>query len=329
MPSAFVTGASGFVGGALARSLLGDGWTVRALARSEDSAGKIEQLGGEPVHGDLDDPEAIAAGAEGCEHAFHAAAIAAEWGKREEFVAANVTGTIHALDGSAKAGVRRFVHVGTEAALLRGEPLVNVDESAPLQPNSQVHYTATKAMAEKRVLDASRDGFETVVVRPRFVWGPGDQTVLPSLIDAVRSGRFAWIGNGRHLTSTTHIENCVHGLRLGAEKGRAGRCYFVTDGEPVVFREFVSALLRTAGVEPPERSIPPQLAGALARTGETLWNAVPFLPGRPPVTRLAVWLSSLETTIDISRARRELGYEPVVSIEEGLAELNSARHLET
>lgn len=321
MPAAFVTGASGFVGGALTRSLVDDGWNVRALARSQAAASKVEALGAEVVRGGLDDAEVIATGARGCEYAFHSAAIAAEWGPREEFEAANVTGTVHALDGCIKAGVRRFVHVGTEAALLHGEPLVNADETIELQPGSPVPYTATKAVAERRVRDATQPGFETVVIRPRFVWGPGDQTVLPSLVEAVESGRFAWIGGGGHLTSTTHIRNCVHGLRLGAEKGRPGRVYFVTDGEPVVFREFVSELLRTAGVEPPDRSVPAAVAGPLARIAETLWRTMPLLPGRPPLTRLAVWLSSLETTLDISRARTELGYEPKVTVEEGLAEL--------
>jgi nucleoside-diphosphate-sugar epimerase len=123
-------------------------------------------------------------------------------------------------------------------------------------------------MAERLVLDANRDGFETVVIRPRFVWGEGDTTLLPEMVEMVRSGRFAWIGGGRHRTSITHVDDTVEGLVLGAERGRPGNAYFVTDGEPVVFREFVSELLRTQGVEPPSRSIPRWLAGTLAVGGE-------------------------------------------------------------
>jgi nucleoside-diphosphate-sugar epimerase len=159
-----------------------------------------------------------------------------------------------------------------------------------------------------------------VVVRPRFVWGRGDNTLLPAIAGAVEAGRFAWIGGGRHRTSTTHIDNTVHGLMLAAERGAPGGVYFVTDGEPVVFREFVTRLLATQGLDAPGRSVPMPVARALAAAGEGAWRALP-LPGRPPLTRLAVWVSGLETTLDITRAREELGYAPVTTIEQGLTEL--------
>jgi nucleoside-diphosphate-sugar epimerase len=234
-----------------------------------------------------------------------------------------VRGTHNALAGTAAAGVRRFVHVGTEAALLAGQPLVNADESLPLRPDSPSLYPSTKALAEQAVRQANRpDEFETVVVRPRFVWGPGDTTVLPSLVDAVKSGQFRWIGGGRHKTSTTHVDNVAHGLWLGATKGAGGAAYFVTDGEPVVFREFVSELLSTQSVDPPTRNIPASLAHALAVGGERAWHALP-LPGRPPLTRFAYWVSAQECTIKIDKARKQLGYELVRSREEGLAELRT------
>jgi nucleoside-diphosphate-sugar epimerase len=230
-------------------------------------------------------------------------------------------GTANVLRACSEAGVRRFVHVGTEAALLSGQPLVNVDETAPLRPDSPALYSATKARAEQMVLEANRpDSFETVGVRPRFVWGQGDTTLLPTMVDAVRSGRFAWIGGGGHLTSITHVENTVEGLMLGATRGRPGNAYFVTDGEPVVFREFVSDLLRTQGVEPPSRSLPVWAAAGLAAGGETAWRLLP-LPGRPPLTRFAYWVSCQECTLRIDKARSELGYEPVKSRHEGLDEL--------
>ena len=323
MTSAFVTGGSGFIGGALIRRLVADGWAVRGLARSDSSAEKVRAAGGEPVMGDLDDVAAMADGARGCEHAFHAAAALGEWGRREDFVRGNVQGTRNALEACREAGVRRFVHVGTEAALLVGQPLVDADETVPLRPDSKAHYSATKAMAEQEVLDANRDGFETVVLRPRLVWGPGDTTILPALTEAVEQGRFSWIGGGRHRTSTTHVDNVVEGLVLAATKGQPGNAYFVTDGEPVVFRDFVTELLSTAGVGAPGRSVPLAVAKPLAAVSEGIWGAL-RRTSAPPLTRLAVWLSARECTIDISKARRELGYEPVKTVEEGLAELRAA-----
>jgi nucleoside-diphosphate-sugar epimerase len=319
--TAFVTGGSGFIGGRLIPRLRREGWEVRALARSDRSAETVRALGAEPVRGDISSAEAMRAGAEGCSHAFHAAALVGDWAPRADFIRDNVQGTVNALAASEAAGVRRFVHVGTEAALLAGGPLVDVDESAPLRPDSPALYSSTKAMAEQAVRQANRDGsFETVVVRPRFVWGLGDPQILPSVAAAVRSGQFRWVGGGRHRTSTTHVDNTVEGLWLGATRGKPGAAYFVTDGEPVVFRDFVTRLLATQGIEAPDGELPPAVARAIAAGGEAAWRALP-LKGSPPLTRMALWVSSLECTIDISRARSELGYEPVRTIDDGLAEL--------
>jgi nucleoside-diphosphate-sugar epimerase len=320
---AFVTGGSGFIGGVLLRRLRAEGVQARALARSDASEAQVAEHGAEPVRGDLDDVEAMAAGAEGCELAFHAAAALGEFGRREAFVRGNVLGTRNALEASRRGGVRRFVHVGTEAALMAGDPLVNVDETAPLRPDSKAHYPATKAQAEIAVREADGDGFETVVVRPRLVWGLGDTTILPGIAGAVKAGRFRWIDGGRHLTSTTHVENTVEGLWLGATKGRPGEAYFVTDGEPVVFRDFVTELLATQGLEAPDKEAPASVARLAGPALEAVWRVL----GRnttPPVTRLTYWLSAQECTIDISKARSELGYAPVKTREQGMAELRDA-----
>jgi nucleoside-diphosphate-sugar epimerase len=316
--TAFVTGGSGFIGGKLVERLVGEGTTVRALARSEDSARRVEELGAEAVRGDLGDRASLAAGAAGAEVAFHLAAHLGEWGAWEDFERGNVEGTRNALTGCEEAGVRRFVHCGTEAALMAGEPLVHVDETAPLRPDSPAPYPATKAKAEQAVRAASRAGFETVVLRPRFVWGEGDTTLLPNMVETVRKGGWAWVGGGRNVTDTAHVDNVVEGLLLAAERGRPGEAYFVTDGEPVTFRDFVTDLLRTQEIEPPGRSIPAWAAAPLARAAETAWKLLP-LPGEPPMTRFRSWLLTQECTIDISKAREDLGYAPIVSHDEGLA----------
>jgi nucleoside-diphosphate-sugar epimerase len=320
--TAFVTGGSGFIGQALLRRLASEGWKVRALARSDSSAAKVAEAGAESVRGDLADVESMRAGAQGCGVAFHSAAKLGASGDRDEFVRGNVAGTVNALVACGAAGVRRFVHVGTEAALIAGEPLIDADETWPLRPDSSAHYSATKAMAEQRVRRAAGNGFETVVIRPRLVWGPGDTTLLPHLVQAMESGRFAWIGGGGHLTATTHVDNVIEGLLLGAERGRSGQAYFVTDGDPVQFREFITRLVATRGIEAPDRDVPAAVAGAVAGVAEKLWSALP-LPGDPPATRLAVWLSSQECTLDIGKARRELGYQPVISRDDGLAAMSS------
>ena len=323
MAKAFVTGGSGFIGRRLIERLRSDRHDVHALARSEEAERRVTDAGAEAVPGDISDAESIRAGAQGCELGFHLAAKVEDWGPWEEFEQANIEGTRNVLEGCAKAGVRRFVHAGTEAALIAGEPLVNVDETAPLRPDSKAPYARSKAIAEQAVRDASRDGFETIVLRPRFVWGRGDTSLLPGILELVEGGRFTWIGGGDHLTSTTHVDNTVEGLVLAAERGRPGEAYFVTDADTVVWREFLSEMIETQGVEAPTRSIPTALAAALMGAGELGWRLLP-LRGRPPLSRFAFWISSQECTIDISKARDELGYEPVMSREQGLAEMREA-----
>ena len=271
MTDVFVTGGSGFIGGRLIERLLAEGHScARSPARRRGRA-RSTRVAPSPWRASSLTSRRCAPAREGCELAFHAAATLGDWGRREEFERGNVQGTRNALQACADAGVRRFVHVGTEAALMAGKPLVNVDETAPLRPDSPALYSATKARAEQAVLAANREGFETVVVRPRFVWGTGDTTLLPVMVEMVRGGRFAWIGGGRHRTSTTHVDNTVEGLVLGAERGRPGNVYFVTDGEPVVFREFVGELLATQGVRRPRAASRPR--------SRTRWQSSARWPG--------------------------------------------------
>jgi nucleoside-diphosphate-sugar epimerase len=323
VPTAFVTGGSGFVGGALIRRLVRDGWTVRALARSTAAEAAVREAGAEAARGELNDGGALERGARGVDVIFHAAAKLGETGDWNEFRRVNVAGTQELIAAGRRAGVKRLVHVGTEAALLKGQPLVAADERTPLAFDSPAPYAATKAEAEAAVIGANGDGLETVVVRPRFVWGAGDTTLLPGLTEMARTGKLRWIGGGRQLTSTTHVDNTVEGLVLAAEKGHPGNAYFVTDGSPVVFREFVSALIRTQGVQPPEREIPVPVARALAAAGEAAWKVLP-LPGAPPLSRFALWISSLECTLDDRKAREHMGYEPVMTRDHGLTGLQAA-----
>jgi nucleoside-diphosphate-sugar epimerase len=314
----FVTGGSGFVGGKLIASLVADGDEVRALARSDAAAKAVSDVGAEPVRGDLSDPAAITEGAAGCELAFHSAAKVDDFGPWEDFEQVNVDGTRNVVRGCAAAGVRRLVHVSTEAVLIAGDPLVDVDETAPRRTDSKAPYSRSKAMAEEVVLGES--GIERVIVRPRFVWGAGDTTLLPEMTKMVKGGRFAWIGGGGQVTDTTHVENVVHGLRLAAERGDDGEIYFLTDDDRVVFREFVSDMIRTQGLEPPTRNVPSALAATMAAACETAWRLLP-LRGQPPLSRFVVWVLSQECTIDVSKAKRDLGYAPVKPRDEGLAEL--------
>jgi nucleoside-diphosphate-sugar epimerase len=320
LTSAFVTGGSGFVGRHLIAMLVERGVEVAALARSDASARRVRDAGATAVAGDLADAEALATGCRGREVVFHAAAKVDQWGHRRDFVEVNVEGTRRLLEAARESGVTRFVHVSTEAVLVGGPPIVGVDETRRKPARPVGLYAATKAEAEDLVLAANAASFETVVARPRLIWGEGDTSLLPKLMEAVEAGRFRWISKGRYLTSTCHVKNVCHGLLLAAEKGAGGEVYFLTDGDAQPFREFVSRLLATQGVEPPDKALPRWLARTVAWTSETIWRVLP-LRGAPPITRTALKLIGEEVTVDDAKARRELGYEPIISVEEGLREM--------
>ena len=318
----FITGASGFIGGAIAAHLVEAGHEVVALSRSEASDKKIAALGATPMRGSLG---AVEAGQlSGSEIVIHSAAFVGDWGTLDDYWQANVEGTDQLLSAAKEAGVRRFIHIGTEAALFRGQHMRNIDERTPYPKSTPFYYSRTKAEAERRVFAANDPGagFTAISIRPRLVWGPGDQTVLPNVLTMIERGAFAWIDGGRRKTSTTHIDNLVHGVLLLLEKGKGGKAYFVTDDEFVTIRDFLGRLIETQGVTPPNRSVPGFILNGAAFVAETLWRTF-GLKSAPPITRFAVAIMSRDCTINIDKAKRELGYAPVISINSGLAGLKA------
>lgn len=320
MRTAFVTGGSGFVGRALIEEFRARGVPVRALARSKAAEEAVRDAGAEPVHGDLDDAAALRGGMAGCDVVFHAAAFVKQWGRREDFFRVNVAGTERLLEQARAASVRTVVHVSTEAVLAGEQPIVNADEARPLAEHPAGLYPLTKGIAEERVRAANSAALKTVIVRPRFIWGKGDTTLLPVFAKTVRAGQFMWFDGGRYLTSTCHVRNVCEGAILAAERGRGGEIYFLTDGPPVVFRDFMTALLKTQGVDIPDRSVPSWLIRGLARVVEAVWEPL-GMEDDPPITYTAAKLIGEEVTVSDAKARRELGYTSHVSREEGLREL--------
>lgn len=320
---AFVTGGSGFLGRNLLGALRAAGHRARALARSDAAAREVAARGAEPARGDLDDADALAEAVRGCDVVFHCAALAAEWAPDAEWRRHNVRGTQNVLDAARRGGAKRVVHVSTEAVLVDGRaPLVRVDETRPLPERPLRGYAASKAEAERLARAASTPSCEVVVVRPRFIWGAGDTTLLPKLVDAVRAGKFRWIGGGAHLTSTCHVDNVCEGMLKAAEKGRGGDVYFLTDGAPPTMREMLEAMFATQGLPGPTGSIPLGAARAAASTTEAAWRAL-RLPGAPPITRTAVELIGREVTVVDDKARRELGYEGATTRAQGLAAMRA------
>jgi nucleoside-diphosphate-sugar epimerase len=304
MARAFVTGGSGFIGRVLVRRLVAEGHSVRVLVRSEASAEVVAGLGAEPVRGVLPDATTWRDEVVGSDVLFHLAAETDISADRERQELVSVRGTQAAVDAARFAKIPRFVHCGTEAALLAGDPLVEVDETAPLRPDSAAVYSAMKAEAEKIVLDANASDFATVSIRPRFVWGP-ESMLIEGLVAAVKAGQFAWIEGGRFTTDVTFVDNVVEGLMLGWQRGRPGEAYFVTDQHRVVLREFLEAQFEIYGVKGPIPDL----------DAKTAAQVVP-VPAR--------WFLGQTCTLRTDKAVSELGYAPVVSQAAGLDAVRAA-----
>lgn len=319
----FLTGGSGYVGRNLIRHFTALGVEVLALARSAQARQAVEALGARAVAGDLFSTD-LAAGMAGCQALVHAAADTGHGLPTPAQHRTNVDGTRRVFAAARGAGIRRAVHLSTESVLLDGRALVQAHEGLPYPQRPAGGYSASKAEAERIALAASGDGLAVMAVRPRFVWGRDDTTALPQLLAAVDGGQFAWIGGGRYRSSTTHIGNLVHGIECALRAGAAGQCYFIADDGDVEFRAFISALLSTQGRTVPDKQVPRWLVRGVAAVGEGLAR---LSGGRwsPPVTRQALATSAVEVTLDIRRAREELGYAPPVDRAQGLAELKAAR----
>ena len=303
MAHIFVTGGSGFIGRSLVRRLLEEGHAVSALARSEESAQVLTTLGATPVHGDLADQRSWRGAVAGHDVLFHLAAETDVDAPLERHELVTVEGTRAALQAARSGGVGTFVHCGSEAALLAGEPLIDVDETAPLRPDSAGAYCATKAKAEQLVVEANAPGFDTVSIRPRFVWGP-ESFLVQGMAEAAKAGLFGWIDGGRFITDVTYVDNAVHGLLLGWRKGRPGEAYFVTDRHRVTLRDFLETQFAMYGVD----VAIPELDGETAAQ-------VP-VPAR--------WFLGQDCTLCTQKAVDELGYAPLVSQDEGFAALRAS-----
>ena len=317
----FITGASGFVGGAATKELLKQGHHVAAMSRSSESDERIVEMGAVPVRCDL---ESICAADIGdADICIHSAAFVGTWGPKDAWHQGNVVGTRRVLEAAQNAGVSRFIHIGTEAAIVHGQHINGADETCPLALNSPYPYCATKAQAEQLVLAANSGSFQTIVLRPRLVWGPGDTTLLPVIEAMANKKQWSWIDHGEAKTSSTYVDNLVHAIVLALTKGTPGQPYFILDQEVHTMREMISGMAASRGLKLPERNMPYWLADRIGAGSEKAWRLF-NLKGEPPITRHAAMVMSHDCVLRDDKARRELGYEPQVSFEEGMRRLQQA-----
>jgi 2-alkyl-3-oxoalkanoate reductase len=320
---ALVTGGGGFLGGAIVRRLVARGDRVCSLARGHYA--ELEALGVVQHRGDVADADAVSQATAGCDVIFHVAAKAGIWGRYDDYYRANVVGTRNVLEACRQHGIRRLVHTSSPSVVFNGRDMEGVNESLPYPDHFEAHYPQTKAEAEKLVLAANGPDLATVALRPHLIWGPGDNHLIPRIVARGRSGRLRRIGSASKKIDTIYIENAADAHLLAADRLSpgspiAGKAYFLSQGEPVPTWEFINRILAAAGVAPVTRTVPVWLAYTAGWMLETWYGAL-RLQSEPPMTRFLARELATSHWFDISAARRDLGYEPKVSIDEGLRRL--------
>jgi 2-alkyl-3-oxoalkanoate reductase len=320
-----VTGGGGFLGQALCRGLRERGFEVVSFNRGHYDA--LDAIGVTQVQGDLARRDAVIAAAQGCEAIFHNAAKAGAWGSYESYHLANVVGTQNVIDACRAHGIGKLVYTSTPSVTHRATHPVEggTADTVPYGEHLKAPYAATKLIAEKAVLAANDATLATVALRPRLIWGVGDNQLLPRLVERAKAGRLRFVGNGENRIDTTYIDNAAQAhfdafAHLAPGAACAGRAYFISNSEPKTVREIVNGLLQAAGAPVVTRTIPFGVAYAAGMICEGLWHALP-LKGEPPMTRFLAEQLSTTHWYDMGPARRDFGYVPRVTIDEGLARL--------
>ncbi|MBI5116325.1 NAD-dependent epimerase/dehydratase family protein [Candidatus Poribacteria bacterium] len=320
-----VTGGTGFVGTHLVRKLLARGDKVRCLVRKSSNIGALKKMGVELAQGDISHYESLLEAARGVDVIYHCAALVGAAGpSRSEFYLANVEGTRNVLKACEKAGIKRLAHVSTQSVTFDFTDKYDADETTPFPAIYKDFYSETKALAEREVMDASKKGrVRACAIRPTWVWGPGDMTILPTIVKLARRKQLFLINGGRAETSTSYVENVCDCLILAAQNDKvSGETFFVTDDERITAREFIEKTADAVGFTKPKISIPYGLAFASAAIAEKL-HSLSGSKKEPLMSRYGIALTGRNLTFSCEKAKRMLGYRPAVNINEGMKRLSA------
>lgn len=325
MKQVLVTGGGGFLGGAIVKLLLQRGVSVRSFSRSPHA--DLQAAGVDHVCGDLAQPKAVAAAVAGCDVVFHVAAKAGVWGAYQDFYQANVIGTKNIIDACRQHAVSRLVYTSSPSVVFDGHDMEGVDESAPYPTHYHAPYPQTKAEAERLLLAANDVELATVALRPHLIWGPGDQHLVPRILDRGRKKALRIIGDTTCLVDTIYIDNAAEAHVLAAEHLNIGSCvagksYFLSNGEPIPLWDMVNRILAAGALPPVQKRISPSVAYAVGAALEAIYHTL-RIKSEPRMTRFMAKELSTAHWFNINAARRDFGYEPKISIDEGMLRLQA------
>jgi nucleoside-diphosphate-sugar epimerase len=315
-----VTGGGGFLGRAIVQRLVERGDKVYSFSRGFYS--ELESLGVGQFQGDVSDKKAVEKACDGIDLVFHVAAKFGVWGNYDDYYRTNVIGTLNVIHACETHHVNWLVYTSTPNVIFDGNDMEGVDESIPYPKKFPAHYPKTKAIAEQNVVKAARGTLKTIILRPHFIWGPRDNA-LPRIM--ARANHLRIVGDGKNRVDTIFIDDAANAHILAADsleqnKALSGNIYFLSQGKPVYLWDMINAFLKAADLDPVIRKIPRRLAWLMGALIEFIYKIF-RLDGEPQLTRYIANILSTSHWFDIGAARKDLGYVPTVSIEEGLCKL--------
>lgn len=320
-----VTGGGGFLGRYIVEQLHARGDEVRVFGRRRYP--ELDDLGVETLQGDIRDAAAVADACRDADAVFHVAAVPGVWGPWKTYYGINTEGTQHVIDACRRRGVPKLVYTSSPSVIFDEQPHEGVDETYPYPDASAYlcHYPHSKAIAERAVLAANCDELATVSLRPHLIWGPRDNHLIPRLIQRAKNGRLRRVGDGQNLVSLTYVENAAAAHLQAADALKAGsrvagQTYFINDPEPVNLWQWIDDVLKRAGLPPVTKSISAKSAWRIGTALETIYRLL-HLPGEPPMTRFVTLQLSSSHYYSIAKAERDFGYQPLVSVKEGMRRL--------
>jgi nucleoside-diphosphate-sugar epimerase len=309
---AFVTGANGFLGSSLVRRLLDEGADVTGLVRPTSDRSFLDGVPLRLQSGDINDPECLARGMAGAEVVYHVAGLASDWAPLATFRRVNVDGVRNVMAAAVRAGVRRVLHVSTTAV----HGLAGFTDRVETDPMPKTRFPYVETKREGELIAMATEGVEVVAVRPGNIFGPRDRITMLPMLKMMESGLMGVIGGGRALTCPTYIENLVDLIQLAvASPAAAGRAYLATDGLRITWREYLDTLASAMDLPPPKLSIPKGIASCAAALFEAVYRGF-GIRSAPHLTHYRVANGGNDYHFSIDRARRELGFEPRVGIQE-------------
>ena len=316
MKKVLVTGATGFLGKYVVEELVEHGYQVRAFGRNRAIGQSLVNASVTFIQGDLTNQEDLTKACQEMDMVVHAGALSTVWGPWEDFYQTNVLGTKYVLEACREANIERLVYVSSPSIYAAPRDQLDIKESDAPQENSLNNYIRSKLASEKLFKDYP--DVSSVILRPRGLFGIGDTSILPRVLNLSQKIGIPLIGDGRQLMDMTCVENVALAIRLALETPQAaGEVYNITNGEPRVFRDLIEETLRGLGYPIRYRKIPAPLVSAISSILEFIYKNLK-LKGEPALTRYTYYLLRYSQTLDISKAERDLGYRPKITISEGI-----------